>query len=357
MTNDLPPFSCSQSRGLAEFLQTNRISVALSTYQAGKVIFISALDRDNVIQLPRNFDKPMGIAFRGNKMAIAVKNEVIVFANNKELAGTYPKQPSTYDNLFVPRSVYYTGEIDLHDLHWSPQTLMAVNTRFSCLATIDDQYSFRPFWQPPFIKQLLPEDSCHLNGLAVENEQPAYVTALGETAEPGGWRANKAGGGILMDVRTSEIILRNLPMPHSPRVYKGQLYVLLSATGELVKVDVKKKTYQVVRALDGFARGMDISGDYVFIGLSKLRTTSQAFGDLPIARRSVFCGFVVVHLPTGSVVHQLKYENSVEEIYDVVILPDMPRPGILNHVKEDFRRALAIPGQTFWAKGAGNDKK
>lgn len=357
MTNDLPPFSCSQSRALAEFLLANKISVALSTYQAGKVIFISALDRDNVIQLPRNFDKPMGIAIRNGQMALATKNEVIILSNNKELAASYPNQPSTYDNMFIPRSVYYTGEIDLHDLHWTAQTLMAVNTRFSCLATIDDQYSFRPFWQPPFIKELLPDDSCHLNGLAVDNDRAVYATALGETTSPAGWREHKSNGGILMDVQTNEIILRNLPMPHSPRVYNGQLYMLLSATGELVKVDVKNKTYSVVRALDGFARGMDISGDYVFIGLSKLRTTSQAFGDLPIAKRSVFCGFVVVHLHTGSVVHQLKYENSVEEIYDVRILPDMPRPGILNHVKEDFRRALAIPGQTFWAKPADHDKK
>ena len=141
-------------------------------------------------------------------------------------------------------------------------------------------------------------------------------------------------------------------MPHSPRIYDGQLYFLLSATGELARASLHTGKYEVVKKFNGFVRGMDKAGDYLFIGLSRLRKTSSTFGNLPIAKASPFCGIVVVHLPTASIIGQLKYENSVEEIYDVKVIADKRRPGILNHTKEDFRYALTMPKGNFWATQA-----
>lgn len=350
MEKNLAPFSCTYSPNIPELLQQLNCSIAISTYQAGKVIFISPKDRDHLVQLPRQFSKPMGMALKGDKMALATLNEVIVMANNKELAITYPRQPQVYDSLFIPRSVHYTGELDIHDLHWTSKGLLAVNTRFSCLAYINDNFSFTPFWKPDFITNLTPDDSCHLNGLAMEGDTPRFVTVLGKTTTPQGWRNTKATAGCLIDIHTNEILVENLPMPHSPRIYDQKVYVLLSATGELAEVDIKTKSYKVLKQLDGFVRGLDRVGDYIFIGLSKLRQTSQAFADLPIAKRSIFCGVVAMHLPTASIAGYIKYENSVEEIYDVKVLPGMLRPGILNLEKPEFRRALSTPTKTFWAQ-------
>lgn len=350
MDKSLAPFSCTYSPNIPELLQQLNCSLAISTYQAGKVIFISPQDRDHLIQLPRQFSKPMGMALQGNKMALATLNEVTVFVNNAELAHTYPKQPKVYDGLFMPRSTYYTGELDIHDLHWSSKGLLAVNTRFSCLAYINEQFSFTPFWKPIFISKLAPDDSCHLNGLAMDGDVPRYVTVLGKTSEQNSWRNNKATGGCLIDINTHEVLAENLPMPHSPRVYNGKIYVLLSATGELAEIDPPKKSYKVIKRLDGFVRGLDRIGDYIFIGLSKLRQTSKAFADLPIAQRSIFCGIIAMHLPTASITGYIKYENSVEEIYDVKVLPGLLRPGILNLEKPESRMALSTPTKTYWAQ-------
>lgn len=352
----LAPFSCTYSPQIPELLQKLNCSLAITTYQAGKVIFISPKDRDHLIQLPRQFTKPMGMALDGNKMALATINEVVVLANNAELARTYPKQPGVYDGLFLPRTVYYTGESDIHDLHWTPKGLLSVNTRFSCLAYLDDAYSFTPFWKPKFITTINAEDRCHLNGVAMDNGNPSYVTVLGKTDTAQGWRATKATGGCVIDIATDEVVAENLPMPHSPRLYDGRLLVLLSGSGELAEINVATKTCTVLKQLDGFARGMDRIGDYVFIGLSKLRQTSTAFADLPIAKRSVFCGIVVMHLPTASLAGFIRYENSVEEIYDVKVLPNMLRPGILNHEKPDFRTAVSTPEKTFWGQTTSHDK-
>lgn len=352
----LAPFSCTYSPQIPELLQKLNCSLAITTYQAGKVIFISPKDRDHLIQLPRQFSKPMGLALMGNKMALATINEVVVLCNDTELARTYPKQAGVYDGLFIPRATYYTGEADIHDLHWTPKGLLAVNTKFSCLAYINDTYSFSPVWKPDFISSITAEDRCHLNGVALKNDLPTYVTVLGKTNTPQGWRESKATGGCLIDITTNEIVVENLPMPHSPRVYGNNLYVLLSATGELAEVDVKGKRVNILKQLDGFVRGMDRIGDYIFIGLSKLRQTSTTFADLPIAKRSIFCGIVVIHLPTTSIAGFIKYENSVEEIYDVKVLPGMQRPGILNHEKPDFRLALSTPQKTFWGQSKEDDK-
>ena len=89
---------------------------------------------------------------------------------------------------------------------------------------------------------------------------PRYVTALGETDTAGGWRANKARGGVLLDVETNEIRLRGLSIPHSPRWYQDTLWFLESGQGSLARADLQQGTWQTVAALPGFTRVLDLSG-------------------------------------------------------------------------------------------------
>ncbi len=342
-------FACTHSPNLPELLQKLNCSLALSTYQAGKVVFISALSAERLVQLPRTFAKPMGIAADPTRLAVATLTEVMVFNNAHRMASNYPKQPNTYDALFLPRATYFTGEVDIHDLNWTGDALLAVNTRFSCLSYIDHRYSFTPVWKPFFIPRIVPVDQCHLNGVAFEQDKPKFVTALGKTAEPEGWRKNREKGGVVIEVSANTLVAEGLAMPHSPRLYDNQLYLLESATGQLVCIDPLSGKKEVVLSLNGFARGMDRIGDFLFIGLSQLRKKKGTFQDLPVSNKSVFCGIVAVHLPTASVVAHLRYENSVEEIYDVRVLHGMRRPGIVTAQKGEHRLALTTPHEDYWA--------
>lgn len=349
MNQKVAAFTCTHSPNLPELLSRLGCSMALSTYQAGKVVFISAVDDNRLIQLPRTFQKPMGIAADNTRLAIASLTEVIVFNNANRMAANYPRQPGKYDALYLPRATYYTGEVDIHDLHWSKDKLLAVNTRFSCLAYIDHRFSFTPVWKPFFISKISPLDQCHLNGVAFQDDKPTFVTALGKTDSPQGWRKNRENGGVVMEVSTNSIVAEGLSMPHSPRIYNKNLYVLESASGNLVCIDPSSGKKDIVLQLNGFARGMDKVGDYLFIGLSHLRQNSGPFQDLPIASKSVFCGIAVVHLPSARVVAHLKYEDSVEEIYDVRIMHGMKRPGLVSAQKGEHRLALTTPDQDYWA--------
>jgi uncharacterized protein (TIGR03032 family) len=350
MTNPPAPFTCNYTPGVAELLTQLNCSIVITTYQAGKLIFLSP-DGINMRQLPREFEKPMGLAIKDDRMALAIKDEVVILANAPMLATKYPVKPGFYDAFFVPRACYYTGAIDIHDMGWDNEgRLWAVNTLFSCLITIDDTYSFQPRWMPPFIKTLESSDFCHLNGMAMVDEQPRYVTLFGQTTTPKGWREGVETNGLIMDIDTNEIVAHSLPMPHSPRWFDGQLYCLLSATGELIRVDISTGKYDIVTRMKGFVRGMAKHSDYLFIGLSRLRQNSSVFRDLPITKDAVDCGIEIIHLPTGAIVGSIRYQQSVDEIYDVQILAGYLQPGILNHTTAVHRCALHIPGEGFWAE-------
>ncbi|MEM8599048.1 MAG: TIGR03032 family protein [Bacteroidota bacterium] len=361
------PFSCTHTPDFPDLLDRLDCSVALSTYQAGKVIFIGGRG-GRLVQLPRTFRKPMGMTILGDRMALATKEEVVLLGSSRALAPGYPAKPQTYDTLFVPTQLLFTGECDLHDMAFigpagstnlaDRTELIAVNTRFSCLCRFDSRYHFRPVWTPPFITDLVDADRCHLNGMAISEDgsRPVYVTALGATDTERGWRENRLEGGILMDVASGEIVVSGLAMPHSPRLIDGKLFALVSAEGLLVEVDVQAGTVTPILRLPGFVRGLARHGDYLFIGMSKLRP-GRSLGDLPLAQQDLQAGVAVVHLHSGMLVGQLTYETSCEEIYDVAVLPGIRRPGILGLESELRTSALATPQYGFWGRPERKDEE
>lgn len=352
-TTSLAPFSCRYTPQIPELLLQLGCTIVISTYQAGKLIFLSPKDENALVQLPRTFEKVMGITenTEKNKLALAYKDEVVIFTNSPELAKYYPKSPHKYDALYMPRVTYHTGPLDIHDLSFGQNgELFAVNTLFSCLIRIDDNYNFTPFWTPPFIDKLVSEDRCHLNGMAMKEGKPKYVTAFNQGNSLQSWRENITKTGVVMDVETNETIIGNLAMPHSPRIFNNKLYVLLSATGELIHIDPENGNYEVVVKLEGFVRGMSLYKDYLFIGLSKLRKNSSTFGKLDFSKKANQSGVVVVHLPTGSIAGKISYLTSLDEIYDIHILPGKIRPNILNTLTPAHKAGLMTPEATFWAR-------
>ncbi len=330
------------------------ISLMLSTYQSGKVIMLCAQD-GRLTQLLRDFDRPMGIASNGDQLALALRLNVVIFRNDAGLAKTYPKQQDTYDSLYFPVATNKTDFIDTHDLFFSKHGLIAVNTAFSCLVQIDGTFSFKLVWKPGFISDLQNEDRCHLNGMAIDEQgEVRYVTAFGETDIAEGWRENKLDGGVLIDVQKNTTIVSGLAMPHSPRIHQGQLYVLSSASEELLMINTEQGTTELIVKLEGFIRGLTFYGDYAFIGTSKLRKT-HTFSDLPIAQKEINAGVHIVNLKTKSKVGEILYDDDVEEIYDVHVLPGKLRPNILNIPMSERYRAIITPGGAQWFES--NQKK
>ncbi len=235
-----------------------------------------------------------------------------------------------YDRGFLARESFVTGNISVHEMNWGAAgELWVVNTLFSCLCTLHEDFNFVPRWQPSFISELAAQDRCHLNGLAMQNGKPKYVTALGTSNESRGWRESKTDGGVIIDVPSGEIVARGFCMPHSPRIHQGRLFVLDSGRGQLVMVDPRSGDVQPVTRYPGYGRGMAMHGQFAFIGMSKARETS-VFGGVPICedRSKMRCGVVVVDWLAGKSVAYLEFETGVEELFDVQILADARSPVI-----------------------------
>jgi uncharacterized protein (TIGR03032 family) len=341
------PFACTFTPDVPGILSDLGCTLVLSTYQAGKVILLSA-GPNGLVQLPRTFAKPMGMTLEARLLAIATRDEVVVLANSRELAPTYPEKPGTYDGMFVPRAVYFTGELDIHDMGWGTDGLWAVTTRMSCLSLIDHHYNIRPVWRPPFVSGLVPEDRCHLNGLAMVGGKPEWVTALGRTNAAGAWREGRLERGVLMHVATGEVAIDGLGMPHSPRVYDGSVFFLNSSTGELCRADPGEGRWSAIARFPGFLRGLARLGPWLFVGMSRVRR-KHLFSGMPVAERETHAGIGIVHLPSGRTAGIIRYHSSCEEIYDVQVLPGLVRPNILNHTTPTYRRALVTPTESFWA--------
>jgi uncharacterized protein (TIGR03032 family) len=314
---------CSYSASLPELLTKHRISLLITTYQTGHLIVLHA--RQNQLNFAfHQFERAMGVAYKPGLIAICTAKEVWLARNAPDLAAKLEPR-GHYDAFFLARTTHFTGDIGAHETAWIGNELWIVNTSFSCLCALHNIYSFAPRWRPPFITAYAPEDRCHLNGMAVVDGKPKYVTALGESDVPKGYRDVKEKSGCIMEVPSGRVVARGLAAPHSPRVHDGRLLVLNSGHGRLEAVDPSTGNLETVAKLQGFSRGMGLHAGLAFIGLSKMRPTWSA---VPLNERGeeMKCGMTVVDLKTGNQVAHLDINSGVDEVFDVAVLPGITAP-------------------------------
>lgn len=317
----------------ASILDFLGISLLVSTYQAGKVFCFGTSQGELKLSV-LDFDRAMGLAVSPSRIAVGTRRQVHYLHASHEVARRV-EPAGSHDACWAMRTSFYTGNIHGHDMAFGSDGLWIVNTLFSSLCTLQDGYNFVPRWRPKFVTELIDQDRCHLNGLAMDGGMPKYVTVLAESNEPAGWRATKATSGAIIDVESGQVVTRGLAMPHSPRLHGGKLWVLDSGTGSLVTVDRKSGRREVVETMPGYTRGLSLFGQFAFVGLSKIRETS-IFGDLPIAEDhdSLRCGIGIVDLSTGQTVATFQFHSGVEEIFAVEVLPQSRHPALFGPIAD-----------------------
>ena len=330
---------------LAQWLRHHHVALAVSTYRANRLIL---LGRDEADQLQVNasaLDRPMGLEVHGNSLWMVSRYQLWRFDNVLE-AG---QRHEGADRLYVPAMSLTTGDVNGHEMVIQPDGRpLFVNTAFSCLATVQAGCSFAPVWQPPFISRLAAEDRCHLNGLALVDGQPTWATACGPSDTPTGWRAHRAGGGVVLHIPSNRIAATGLSMPHSPRWHQGKLWLLNSGTGELGWLEDAR--FVPLCFVPGFARGLAFVGNTAVVGLSKLR--SPQFSGLPLDEKlqaagvpGGCCGLRVIDLASGAILHSLDLPEPIDELFDVVALPGVQQARALGPQGEDLHCLVKLPGQ------------
>jgi uncharacterized protein (TIGR03032 family) len=341
------PLASAHTANFPALLDELGISLAVTTYQAGRLVFIRS-EGDHLNTHFRSFDRPMGMATLGDRLAVGCGVQVWEFRDVPAVAAKV-EPAGRHNACYLPRRSHVTGDIDVHEMEYAPDgTLWLINTRFSCLCTLRGDCSFVPRWRPPFVSALSPEDRCHLNGLTLVDGVPRYATALGTSDTAAGWRANKARGGVLMDIPSNQVLLEGLSMPHSPRLYQGRLWLLESGDGSMGLVDLRQGRYEKACELPGFTRGIDFAGPVAFVGLSQVRE-SAVFSGIPLVERleDRTCGVYAVHVETGRVLAFLKFTSGVKEIFAVRVLHGRRQPELLNETVDLLRHAYVVPDEVM----------
>ncbi|MCH7685728.1 MAG: TIGR03032 family protein [Planctomycetes bacterium] len=352
------------SRYFLDWLQQQRVSLAFTTYQTGKLFFVGRKPDQAISVFERTYNHCMGMWASPDARTIWLSSRFQIWRLESAAATAVPYQPVDpddeaaavppwaergYDIAYVPRVGYTTGHLDVHDMALDANgRLIFVNTMFGCLATLSETASFQPLWRPPFLSALVPEDRCHLNGLAMVEGRPKYVTAASRSDVADGWRDRRDAGGVAIDVESNEIVAEGLSMPHSPRWYKDTLWLIDSGTGFFGRVDLDKGEFEPLTFLPGFARGLTFSGDYAIVGLSD-RRENRTFQDLDLEENlkardtETRCGLLVIDLDSFDAPHWLRFGGIVKELYDVGVLPGVIRPMAVGFKTDEVRRYLSFP--------------
>lgn len=326
-------------------------TLCLSTYNSNHLLLVRSeqlLERSiggagQLDAIP--LERPMGLFKTESSLWVAGKCHLWRFDNLLSPGQSH----EGCDGLFVPAASFRVGEVDGHELVVTDAgEPVFVNTAFSCLATIRPGCSFAPIWTPPFITGLAAEDRCHLNGVALQDGKPTWVTACSQGDSPAAWRNDRGASGVVVHVPSGEIVARDLSMPHSPRWYRGRLWILNSGSGELGWIELSSGAFQPLAQLPGFARGLTFQDDKALVTISKLRSPQS--NELAIAEQlknsnhpDGFCGIRVVDLNTGEIQGSLNLPESVDEIFDIALLAGIRRASLLANDADDAERLIKLP--------------
>lgn len=339
-----PPLAFNASRQLPQWLAESGISIAFTTYRANKLFLVGLKPDGRLSFFERTFERCMGLCVHGRTLLMSSLYQLWRFEN----VGANRTGADEYDAMFVPRVGFVTGDLDIHDIVVDAGgRAVFANTLFSCLATPSATQSFAPLWRPPFISKLAAEDRCHLNGIALDDGVPRYVTVVAQSDLADGWRDHRRDGGAVLDVASGEVVASGLSMPHSPRLHQGKLWLHDSGNGHFGYIDRNAGRFESVALCRGYLRGLAFAGNFAVMGVS-LPRGSRTFSGLgleqALAARNVspMCGVLVVDLRSGDVVHWLQIEGIVEELYDVVVLPGVVRPSAIGFKSDEIRRVISV---------------
>ncbi|MSR54676.1 MAG: TIGR03032 family protein [Gemmataceae bacterium] len=339
-----PWLEVASSRNFHQWLESEQVSLAFSTYQAGKVFLLGRKPDHQIAVFERTLDRCMGLCATDDGFWLSSKYQIWRFENALKPGQSH----QGHDKLYIPRIGYTTGDLDVHDIVVeSSGRIVFVNSSFGCLGTFSPTNSFTPLWQPPFLSKLTPEDRCHLNGLALEDGRCKYVTVVSRSDIVDGWRSRRHDGGCVLEVPTGEVIASGLSMPHSPRVHQGQLYVHDSGNGYFCRVNRANGSVDRIAFCPGYLRGLAFSGNFAIVGLSGPRRDKTFSGlalDQELAKRDAeaWCGIQIIELVTGNVVEWVRLTGLVSELYDVVTLKGVVRPMLLGFKSNEIAQLISM---------------
>lgn len=341
--NHLPPHEAiaphNRNHQFDQWLHQAQSSLIVSLSDSNRLGVISSYDEQTSVLL-RPMSEPLALAAQRQWLAIAQPHGVTLFADTPELA------TQSHDALLLPRMTYFTGNLGIQELAFGDDGLWLVSAQFDCLALLHPDYSCVPRWRSPLSTELQPDQCCHFSGVALQDGDPAYVTAFAATTEPMGWQ-HRSNAGVIFHVETGDVVLQEQAFPNSPRWHDGALWWLNGGTGELLRLDVESRQKEVIGAFPGFVSGLAIVDGYALIGVSQRSPWNHAAtsSSLPYAEQST--GIALVNLRSGQWQGWLDMPHA-ESVKNLIVLPSMRHPRLIEPERPAIKQAITTPEGRFW---------
>lgn len=131
----------SCSRGLAGWLGQHRLSLAITSYQSGRIYLVGSDQKGRVSFFERIFERAMGVVGNAQRIYLGGLYQLWRFENvlrpNEVIHGQF-------DKCYVPRNAQTIGDLDIHELGIQANgKVIFVNTKYSCLAELSQTHSFK----------------------------------------------------------------------------------------------------------------------------------------------------------------------------------------------------------------------
>jgi uncharacterized protein (TIGR03032 family) len=191
--NEPESLSIEYGRELVPWILANRVSLVISCYKAHSLLSMGVNPKTSQIQFwITSMLRPMGLGCGSDgSLYVSSYNSLLKFKNvGLEEADPIPVEGGEslchgwFDANYYPRLSWVTGDIGAHDVRVSPLDGKVYFCSVSMNAVLQpsSDNSFSVYWSPPWIAKksdgtLPKEDHCHLNGLALRDGKPRYVTS------------------------------------------------------------------------------------------------------------------------------------------------------------------------------------
>jgi len=94
------------SRQFVPWLMEQNLSIAFTTYQAGKIFFIGIQPNGKLSVFERTLDRCMGLSAQGKSLYVSTLYQLWRFENSLEAGEVY----QDFDGYYVPQMSYVTGD-------------------------------------------------------------------------------------------------------------------------------------------------------------------------------------------------------------------------------------------------------
>ena len=116
----------------------------------------------------------------------------------------------------------------------------------------------------------------------------------------------------------------------------------------MLYVDLDTGKFEAITFCPGYVRGLAFWQNWAIVGLSKPRGGDNTFSGLELDELLAAkdaeprCGMMAIDLTTGAIVHWLRFEGIVTELYDVQVIPAVQKPMALGFQTDEIAQLITL---------------